>query len=255
MKKPIITDELIYTWELFPQMIQWHQHHRQFIDPSLPGHPVNHINALLIMSSAVMIEGAINSLLSFYINGHFSPYSSALSIHDEVSLLNERNKKFLSERIISATWKDYKKLFNIVTGKNLSELIGSAWEPTCNLFEFRNLLSHGEQLQIKGEWDRNDGLALLSLERSKEKLFRYLESQNLIIKPEFGKYIGWSFLSNEIADHLVVIAREFLYKLSENAPDNEFEETLPKKIKAVLETTKLPTSENIENFYAITSNV
>ncbi len=242
MDRTIYSDETIHTWELFPQMIQWHQFHRQYVDVDLSGNPRVHINALLIMCSAVMVEGAVSSLLLFYVNVPGSPFRSAITVREPITLFNERNRELLTKRIRVATWRDYKQLFQTITGLSLPELVHASWESVKRLFDFRNILSHGEQLQIKGEWKPEEGLELLDVERSKNKLFNYLERNSLIEKPKFGESLGWSFLSDEIADHFVSAARNFLDLLSENVPDTQFEETIPKRIKEVLVLSKPPDS-------------
>lgn len=242
--------EVIHTWELYPQMIQWHQHHRQFVSRDLPGNPRIHINALLIMSSAVMIEGAISSLLLFYLRGPFSPFKSAITVLDPVSLFDERNRALLVKRIRSATWKDYKELFLTVTGKSLSELGGSSWDAVTHLFSFRNLLGHGEQLEIKGLWKPVEGRELDEVERSKDGLFKYLEKQKFLQKPRFGETIGWSFLADDIADHFAGSARELLSQLSSNVPDTDEDGTFPKRIRSVLSLTAPPDSSFSKLLYS-----
>lgn len=215
----------------------------------LPGEPRIHINALLIMSSAVMVEGAVSSLLLFYLNGPFSPFKSAITVQDPLSLFEERNRELLIKQVGSATWKDYKQLFSTVTGLSLPDIGGTNWPTIVRLFDFRNLLFHGEQLKIKGAWQPDEGLGLSELQRSKNDLFEYLENNNLIAKPRFGKTIGWSFLNDAIADHFVDSSRQFLRQLSSSVPDGDNEETLPKRIKLILSFTEQPDA-SISSLYS-----
>lgn len=235
-------------------MLQWHQHHRQFINIRLPGNPRIHINALLVMCSAAMVEGAISTLLLFYLNEPFSPFRSAITVHDPISLFNNRNREALIARVNTATWKDYKQLFAIVTGKELPELCGSTWEHISFLFDFRNLLFHGEQLRIKGSWVPSEGLDLRDVKRNKDKLFKYLEKREFIEAPKFGASIGWSFLSDEIADHFTEQSREFIAQIAKNAPDSDYEETFPKRMLEVLSRTDKPDASHDKPLYMAGNN-
>lgn len=235
-------------------MLQWHQHHRKFIQKDLAGQPRIHINALLIMSSAIMIEGAISSLLLFYLNGPFSPFLSAIKINSPDNLLNERNKELLISKVSSATWSEYKKLFKVVTGKSLPELTQPHWENTTFLFQFRNLLAHGEQINIISQWDRSKGLKLSDLNRNKNNLFQHLEEMGFIEEAKFGKYLRWSFLSDEVADHFVATARSFLSTLATNTPDSSSEETFPKRMAEILKLTELSEENSNMLFYTSGNN-
>lgn len=235
----LYTHERIFMWELYPHMLQWHQHHRQFIKKDMQGEPRNHINALIIISSAIMIESTLKSLLLFYLEDPFSPFLNSTKVNTPQSLFHDRTTQALIDDVNSSSWSSSKKLFSLITSKSLSEMTSTCWIDITKLFEFRNLLAHGNEVSRVIEWDRKQGLKALKTEHSHAKgVLHYLENKKFIAQPQFGKNLGWSFLSDEIADHFLCKARQFLQLLADKAPDSNEDQTLPKRIKHILKETR-----------------
>ncbi len=245
-----ISIETVYVWELYPHMIQWHQHHRRFLPQDVEESTRAHINALLIMSSAVMIEGCLCTLLKFYVSGTGSPLKPGRWTLDPISLLSNRIRENLAEEITKSTWRDLKnRLFKVVTGKDLKDLAGEHWEPVDHLFDFRNLLSHGEEINIQGEVVASDGLPLKNVRRNKERLFTFLEGCGFLHPPAMARPMGWSLLSDQVADFFVQHARAFLSCTVAQCPDSDHVQSLPKRIRIVLDATDTPGPEFDEPIY------
>jgi hypothetical protein len=51
-----------------------------------------------------MVEGALNTLLSFYLKGPFSPYVSSIHVADPVSEFNQRARKTLIDKVECGKW-------------------------------------------------------------------------------------------------------------------------------------------------------
>jgi hypothetical protein len=117
------------------------------------------------------------------------------------------------------------------------------------LFQFRNLLAHATSIEIKGEWFPDRGLKLEHVEHSKKSVFDYLKKEGFVNKPKFDEIIGWSFLKDEVADHFASIARTFLIELSSQAPDTDSDETIPKRIKFVLQNSGIDSINIDEPLY------
>ena len=232
-------------------MIQWHQHHRQFVSKSSAGRPRVHINAMLITCAATMVEGAVSSLLLFYLEGSDSPYCEGIKYGDPVSSFHERNRQELINKVRRGTWKDHKGLFSTVTGQSLPNILESDWVLLDYLFQFRNLLAHGETIRVKGVWVPEKGLGLASVKRNKESLFGHLEKEGFISEPIFGKPMGWSFLADEVADHFIEIARRSVERLASVAPDTDYENTFPKRLKQILMATGRPDPPDLKLLYSI----
>ena len=250
MSRIVGSDETIHTWELYPHMIQWHQHHRQFVSKSSPGSPRLHINAMLVLCSAMMVEGAVSSLLLFYLEGPFSPFSEGVKHGDPVSSFHERNRQELQKRVRKGTWNSYKDLFSTISGESLPEILSPEWSRLEHLFQFRNLLAHGETIRVKGTWKPSEGLSLGDMERNKASLFGYLEKEGFINKPKFGEPMGWSFLDDDVADHFIKTAWGAVEKLASGTPDTDHEDTLPKRLKEVLMMTETPDPTDCKLLYS-----
>lgn len=249
-KRTIGSKQTVYLWEIYPHMIQWHQHHRRFLEGDSYESTRTHINALLILSSAIMIEGGLCSLLKFYLSGIGSPLTYGVWTNDPIAETNLRLRKKIEKEIERSSWRDLKEsLFQSVTGLSLSSFGQDYWEPVIRLFEFRNLLLHGEEINIEGDWIAGNGIELQNVKRNTNQLFEFLEKGGFLNRPSVKNSLGWELLKDDIADYFVEQGRQFFTCVLRNCPDSDYEHSLPKRMKEVMEATKKPGPEFDEPLY------
>lgn len=113
------------------------------------------------------------------------------------------------------------KLFKIVTGKTLSELMlnDERWNSLDVLFKFRNGLAHGRLIEYRVFYDKATDQYEPDFSGSYSLVEAYLLKKNLLKTPVKEGGSGWPFLESQVADHFCELMQPFAYDIVEFLPD------------------------------------
>jgi len=216
----------------FSRVSHWRkQENRDKLDIEKDKEIIKGINSSIILNSACLVEGALNFILKYLISSFgMHNYAGQVLTEFDVKLRNE-----LKTRILKATWIDYQNLFKLIVGIELKNITSVDWEGINYLFTFRNILAHGESIDIDYSVTQNDEDSIEIFETkimTKENLVNFLIKKKFIPKPNANNRFQWEFLSNNISNYFYDLAKNFLFELSEKLPHQDSKQYIEEWIKS-----------------------
>jgi hypothetical protein len=216
--KDIRNANYIPTWEILPSAIRCITMQRNHLNDKKKLSQKNELkqticglNYSIILNSACLIEGILDNFLKVTTKIKF------LSIEKSRSKFEEKLFEDFINRISISTWSKYNSIFEIVMNKKLSDFFNEAnkalWKDVEFLFKFRNLLAHGESIEM----NYGDQSPEVVYHEKADVIEQFLKSRDLADKQlEEGDLFLEYFLTDKIADYFFEKTKEFIFELSDN---------------------------------------
>jgi hypothetical protein len=203
-------------WFCIPPLIRWLTEARnrqtKFLAPDIR----SGINFSIILNSACYIEGAIESGVWVLLDQR---------THEEDPLcaaLKEHLKRRFSREFTGAD--GYKELFKLVVGVPASDLVKvkPLWEGVVCLFRLRNIMAHGRAITHELIFPA-DSSCLWQEEicEAAAKARNYLLKKKLIPPKPTPLDDEWFFLTDEVANHLWLLANDFIAAIGDSLSGQE----------------------------------
>ena len=188
------------------------------------------INATLIVQCGMFFDGLLASALT-----------SAMPYPEDVNTADARLVAEYHDRVHREyTFFKNTKLFKIVTGKTLSELMlnDGRWQSLKVLFDFRNGLAHGRLIEFRVYFDKATDHYEPDFSGNYAVVEKYLLEKKLLNATVKATGRGWPFLESQIADHFCELMQPLAYDIVGFFPDGD----AAKYLRSVLENafTKRP---------------
>lgn len=203
-------------WFCIPPLIGWLTEARNRQTKLLAPDVRSGINFSIILNSACYIEGALESGVWALLDQR---------PHEEDPLcaaLRDDLKRRFSREFTGA--EGYNELFKLVVGVAASDLakVKPLWEGIVCLFHLRNVLAHGRA--ITHELDFHVDPSSRWQEEicgATAKAREYLLKKKLIPPKPTALDDEWFFLRDEVADHLWLLATDFIAAIGDSLPEPE----------------------------------
>lgn len=222
MKKYIINDPFP-TWYYTPCMINWKKTERNKIE--YKSYLTNTINASILTDLTSFIEGIVSEMI--------------LEIIWVRDFKDEKNKSYLEnitrhleEKVLKSSWRECIALLEIITNRKSSNLInGEVLKAISYLFTFRNLLTHGVEIDIF--YYESDGNILVEGQDKYDVVLKYLLEKKLL-DTSFAPNINTiNILSDATIDHFINMTFKYVEQLFQMVTEfeldglkNNFEESI-----------------------------
>jgi uncharacterized protein YutE (UPF0331/DUF86 family) len=212
MRPPAFLDSFPL-WLYYPSLIKWKISQRNQLDIETKDYLIYTINASILIDLATFIEGIACEMQSTIF----------------FQRLDNRDKfqwnlfKHFDNRLNNSTWTNYVEFFDLLLGEKLvSKIDNEKWKAISVLFNFRNSLVHGKEIEILYE-DINNEPTVEAYDRHK-KVFEYLKEKKLIdltFKPNLNSV---NLLNNNVVDHFFQATIDFVEKLFSILPESEIDD-------------------------------
>lgn len=211
-KQPFYMDSF-HTWLYYPSLIKWKIENRKNLNPAHKDYLIYTINSSLVVDLTTFIEGIFYEIQSTVFFARLD-YNS--SFQKEIF-------DYFDKKLNNATWDTYKEFFEIIISDKLSSNIENELFKSINiLFNFRNTLVHGKEIEIH-YYNIDNTLSADSPYRHKS-IFDYLKEKNLIdvsCKPHLGEI---NLLNDQVIDYFFKATIQFIKCIFELLPQNEVKE-------------------------------
>jgi len=180
-------------------------------------------NTAIIINCCIVLEGFLYTLIKDYlfIVGHRIADNSQTEKRQHHHLLFERILNEYSLRLNNDSWNGYLRLFELFTGIDIPKDT-QLWKSVKCLFQFRNLLVHGNEMEFLFNDIRNS--KPYSTNRKFNTVLSYCEEFNL---PSINfENQSVNLLSNTIADHFFSVMKKFAIEVFELIPEDERAKTM-----------------------------
>jgi len=198
MKKHIINDPFP-TWYYTPCMINWKKTERsKIVDKS---YLTNTVNASILTDLTSFVEGIITEMI--------------LEIIWARDFVDDKNKtyldnltKYIDEKVLKSSWRESIALLEMITNKKSSNVISpETFKAISYLFTFRNLLTHGIEIDIW--YYEENGNVYAEGQDKYNAILKYLLERKLLdtsFKPHINTI---NILSDQVVDYFINMT--FLY--------------------------------------------
>ncbi|MEJ8844336.1 hypothetical protein WG954_18215 [Lacibacter sp. H375] len=202
MKKYIINDPFP-TWYYTPCMINWKKTERNKIEDK--AYLTNTINASILTDLTSYVEGIVSEMI--------------LEIIWVRDFKDEKNKqyldnitRYLDEKVLKSSWRETVSLLEMITNKKSSDLInGDILKAISYLFTFRNLLTHGVEIDIN--YFEANGNIVVEGQDKYDSVLKYLLEKNLL-NTSFAPNINTiNILSDATIDHFTTMTFKYIEQL------------------------------------------
>lgn len=209
MKRPILLDSFP-VWLYYPSLIKWKINNRNILEKSEKGFLINTINASILIDLTTFLEGIVYEMQTEIFFDRFDHKNNF-----ENSLFEHFDKK-----LNNATWTNYIEYFEIILGEKLINKIESDnWKCISLLFNYRNSLVHGKEIEVH-YYENNNDLNAESPNNFKS-IFLYLKEMKLI-DLSFEPYLNTvNLLNNNVVDHFFNHTVIFIENLFAILPESE----------------------------------
>lgn len=209
MKKLILLDSFT-VWLYYPTLIKWKIAQRDLLDPTEKDFLISTINSSILIDLTTFSEGIIYEIQSTVF---FDRYDS----NDEFQF---RTFKYFDDKLNNSTWSNYIETFELILGEKLSTKIESElWKSISMLFNFRNSLVHGKEIEI--HYYEENGKLFAESPKKLKNVFQYLKEKKLIDLTFYPNLNSVDLLNNLVVDHFFETTLEFIKKLFEILPESE----------------------------------
>lgn len=209
MKRPIFLDSFT-VWLYYPSLIKWKIEQRNKVDKIEKDYLISTINASLIIEMATFWEGIVNEMQTEIF---FDRLGQKDKFHES---LNE----YFDEKLSKATWATYIKVFDLLLGESLTNRIENEnWKAINILFNFRNMLVHGKEIQI--DYFEDGGKIGVESPNGFKKTFEYLKEKKLLNVSLSPRLNSVDMLNSDVVDFLYNHLIKFIENLFDLFPDSE----------------------------------
>jgi len=220
--KPILLDSFP-VWLYYPSMIKWKIQQRNLLDKTKVAYLISTINASLIIEMATFWEGIVFEMQSEIFFDRFG--QGADGFHESLN-------RYFDKKLSNATWTTYIEYFDLLIGGKLANKIENEnWKAIQVMFNFRNMLVHGKEIEVQ-YYDDNGRLHADS-PYGFNKTFQFLNEKKLLdlsFKPHMNTV---DMLNESVVNFFYANVIQFIESLFDIFPDSEVGE-LKKNFKDCL---------------------
>ncbi|WP_291138596.1 hypothetical protein [Flavobacterium sp. UBA7663] len=197
-----------HIWINYPTLINWKIEQRNLLDSIEKVDLISMINSSIIIELATFIEGMVFEMQTeiFYtrINS---------KTRFEVCVV-----EYFDKKLDGATWANYVDFFEIIFGQKLSSKITpDVWKSISLLFKFRNLLVHGNVIQI--EYYTENAKTGAECSSKFKPIFEYLKEKKLLDLTFTPQTNTVDLLNNNAINHFYKYSLKFLEELFNHLPE------------------------------------
>lgn len=212
MTQPALLDSFPI-WLYYPSLINWKISQRNLLDIETKDYLIYTINASILIDLTTFIEGISYEMQS-------TVFFKRL---DNIDKFQRNLFKYFDNKLNSSTWTNYVEFFDLILGEKLVKKIDNEkWKAISVLFNFRNSLVHGKEIEILYEGINNEP-SIQAYDRHK-KVFEYLKEKKLIdltFKPHLNSV---NLLNNNVVDHFFKSTTNFIENLFSVLPNSEMDD-------------------------------
>lgn len=218
-------------WDSLPASVSWMIFNRDKADFSIAEsgfQGINEgINYQIILACAAMIEGYFEQTLNFILYTELSRIPKNNSHSVLKSLLNKEEAQ-----LTKATFSNYSSLFSHFLGSTLKDCFQKSdpesWKTISTLFKLRNVLAHGQALNLIVNYSKGTPTAAhIEFKGKFEEILNFYKEKKISPKqsPENTSFKKM-FLSNDIADFFYKQAEEFIMLVDKIVSQNGYSSNL-----------------------------
>lgn len=200
-------------WLYYPSLINWKISQRDLVDVETKDYLVYTINASILIDLATLIEGISYEMQS-------TIFFQRLDNKDKFQW---NIFKHFDNKLNNSTWANYVEFFDLLIGEKLvGKIDNEKWKAISVLFNFRNSLVHGKEIEILYK-DINNDPSVEAYVRHK-KVFEYLKEKRLVdltFKPHLNSV---NLLNNNVIDHFFKSTIDFIENLFSVLPNWEIDD-------------------------------
>lgn len=209
--RPILLDSFP-VWLYYPSMIKWEIQQRDLLDKTKTDYLISTINASLIIEMATFWEGIVFEMQTEIFFDRFGKGVDGFQ--------NSLNRYF-DNKLSNATWTAYIEYFDLLLGEKLVER-NENWKAIQVMFNFRNMLVHGKEIEIH-YYDDNGKLHAESPYGFK-KIFDFLKEKRLLDLSFTPHMNSVDILNGNVVNFFYANVIQFIDKLFDILPESEISE-------------------------------
>lgn len=212
----IVITNGIKTWWTYPVMMRWKKNQRNKLDPKNKSNIISGINSSLIVDCTCFLEGIFDLAIREKVIYHQDGYQQRINYH-------------LIDRLENAQFKEYQKLYYLIFGKELKDIIDNqTWKAIVSLFSLRNLIVHGTGVSIDF-YRINNRFKIVGCGKYKS-IVNYLIEVKLIPGHVKNEYTEIDIFASKIADHYfentLKFTNQFALEIQSELLQNEAEDII-----------------------------